>query len=648
MAITALASTPKELYKHVLRGSSESYLKKACAEYEVARLEFMGENGESITNLAYEFITTCESFVEVPYVRSCVTALDQQFQTQTRVLELAMDQAFTEIDFAGVLSKDVVAQCLFAPICIVDIGRQEGPRTMETDGEIANLNETYIRVVKFTDLSLDPDATSWNDKRFVGQRVSVKKSKIALSNSFGVDDHTEAAEFGLPVMTTAEAAEWFALKAEVPQDGTTRSNRAKKSIQKRDQGSAATNRPQQDEEVILWRVAVYNGNECWIVYIADSEAQPDKFIHAERWDAIKKRPDGLGGELELGGGSPLGPFRACSFQDVPGSILGISGIRIIFDLHNSAKKLSSKYVKELLGLKNIFMYKKGAEADAGRVVKARDQDSVAVQDPSNFATIAIGGTRNELVPGMEWLGQAFGNQAGGVRQIGGSEQSASTATAASYLQNGATMKMSRFRNRIWKLAKDCAKEIAYLTLFADPWAYREMQMEIAPNVDVLVAYNRSKMAADAINFMFDVEPFPVPIFDPSMKAQQATQFLSLVMNFLPGIQMGIINPKGLLKLGRIYYGLEDVNELITLPDTPGATQGLMQQNIQGLGPADQQQQGRNNRFAGFVQNRIGQAMESAAQGQQPGQPGGVGIQQPKTQQAKLKTTGGPAIAMNRR
>lgn len=454
----------------------------------------------------------------------------------------------------------------------------------------------------------------------------MRKSKIWEIQPFGVDDPEEIKNIPVEVMTRKEATA-FLLGAEDVTTATSRADVKGKEMRKRDQVGVQSP-PEPVGEIELWRVAIYDGLKVWIAYTVNGDSQPSKFIHVERWDETKQRTDGSGGTLALGGGSPDGPFKHEVFQPVPNTMLGLPGLASIFDLHAAGVKISRKLVSQLLALKKLLVYS-GSGDDAMKVTKAQDQDAIKVRDFKSFATVDVGGTRNELEPGMEMLGQWFQNQGGGVRQLAaGSAQAANTATAATYLQNGASMRLGRFRNRLWMLAARCLEEIAFLSLFADPWAYRELEMPLGPGISVGVVFNRAEIAADAVSFMFDVEPFSVPLYDPTAQQQRIAAFVAFVQPLIPLMQVGMVNPAAVARVGRVDFGLDDVDDLFNLDNMQTmATTALLQQNQQALQPAP-------------VQNIVRNAMQGPAQVQrgaanargQPGRAGGAGNRPPPAQQ----------------
>ena len=625
-----LADNPRQLWNHIVRGVR--FLEPWSALYATLRDEYVGGcwpgvAGRRMVNYVNEMVVAIESYCTVNKVRAAITPKAFKARQFSEIVRLAMNQAYDEMKFSTVIEQ-AASESLFAPIAVVEIGRHEGPRTMEIDGEEMNMLEPYARVVPLTDLTLDPDARGWDQRRWCGRRVTIEQHKIG---QLGVDDPAVAEQLGVDVMTTEEAAAWIAGMNMREYSSDERTGRYARDMRKQGQGSAFHS-DEPSGEVNLWRVAIYDGNKVWIVYTPDSENQPKKFLHVERWDETKQRDDGTGQVLELGGGSPAGPFRALTFYPVVNSLIGLPGLAAIYDLHDAAKKISNKLVNQLLSLKNLLLYEKSAADDAIKVTKAKDLDSIAVRDASKFNVAPIGGTRGELAPGLEMLSAMFGNIGGNTRQVSGTEQSADTATAATYMQNGANMRLGRFRSRLWKLASDCSEEIAFLGLFADPWAYKALEMPMAPGISIPVVFNRAEIAADAEHFMFAVEPFPTPIFDPMMKAQRIDAFLAFVTNNMPMIQMGILNPLAVARIGRTEYGIDDVEDLLPGLDqlAPTAGQMLMQRNTMGLMPNGIQQMTR----------QLGQ-MQQQGGGQPPpqgGRPGGPrpapagGPQTPQTPQ----------------
>lgn len=562
----AFAKTPNDLWNEIRRGvqALDPWLKF----YQVMREEFAGSawpgvRGTRPVNLAYEMVTTITAYTSVPKLRSNVTALNPAVSNLTKLLEHAQNQQFEEMDLAGII-EEAAEECMFAPIAIVDVGRQEGSRTAERDGRKANVAECYARVVPLADLTVDPEAISWRVKRFCGHRITITRDRLREMVPYGVDDPEAAFQkYGVEVMTREEATTWL-LKA--TDRRTTQSETGIRRRQMKDQDLQGVRDKDQKEtdEIDLWRVAIYDGDKTHIVYTIDGPSQPSKFLHIETWQEENVRNDGTGNPIVVGGGSPDGPFKYLSFQPVRYSLLGLPALATIYDLHEASVKLSSKFVNQLLALKNLLLYSRDAASDAARVARAKDLDSLAVTDASKFTVAQIGGTRQELSPGINVLGEWFGNMGGGIRQIGGTSESATTATAASYLQNGATMRLNRFRARVQKLTHTIAKELAFLGLFADPESYRVMQMQLLPGVSIPIEFNRANIMADAMDFNFELEPFSAPVFDPMQMSQRVTQFLGLVTQSAALLQMGIINPQGLARVGRQYYGIDEVDSLFNL------------------------------------------------------------------------------------
>lgn len=560
------ATKPKEVWEEIQRGVQ--MLDPFLAFYQVARDEFVGRVWPGVpdtrpVNLVYEMVSTVESYLSMPRLRAAVKAKTPAAQQYAEIVRLSQDQQFEELKIHNIL-EEAGSECLFAPFAMIDVGRQEGGRVAEIDGTPGNVTQCYARVIPLADAVVDSEAISWEVKRFAGHRVTMKRNKIRTETPYGVDDPAAAYEkYGVEVMTREEATDWL-LKLSDRKNVKSETGTRKRSMREKDTRGVRDKETKELDEIDLWRICVYQGDETFIVYVNDGPTQPEKFIHVERWQDTNIRNDGNGGFVEVGGGTKQGPLKFVSFQGVRASLLGLPGLATIYDLHEASKKISTKLVNQLLALKNLLLYSRDAAGDAARVAKAKDQDSLAVTDASKFQVAQIGGTRAELEPGLRTLGEWFGNTGGGLRQMGGSEQSADTATAASYLQNGAQMRLTRFRNRIYDCACDVAMELAFLGLFADPKAYRTVQMALMPGVSVPLVFNRANIMADAMMFTFGLMQFPAPVFDPMMMAQRTTQFLGLVMQSLPGIQMGVINPAGLANLGRTCYGIDDIDSLVNL------------------------------------------------------------------------------------
>lgn len=528
--------------------------------------------GQRIYNLVQEMLDSVEPDLSPEEVRPAASANRGSLSMQAEVLARLLDQPCREADITG-LAAAVAHELLFAPCAVVRVGRHEGLRTAELDGEEMSVQEPFAHLVPLEGLALDMTARHWKHRTYCAERIVCRKSR--LPGLLGVDPPEYAAlgiPAGTPVMSRAEAAEWLASRTPRPDDGLSGSAQSPEATRPLDED---------DETVQLWYAAVYDGNRVYVVIIPDTQGAPPKFLSCRLWS-----------------GHPRGPFEFARVKIVRDSLLGVPLLASIFDLHQAAVKLGNKLVRQLLNLKNLAVADKSNKDDAMTVKQAQDQELVLLNNTKGATVLSMGGTRPELYEGLSNIERQFGNQSGNVRQNGGTEQAGDTATVATYLQAGGAKRVRRAASAVRGVIGNVVGQFAYRMFFAGPEdavgvpGFHTLEWPVPGDKPIRLTIESPELAADVLDFSFTIDAWGAQTLDPSMRRAAVTQFLELVARLMPLVQVGAVRPEALATIGREEYGIRNVDQILAdftgrqvavesiafgslpVPPMPGMTAGI--------------------------------------------------------------------------
>lgn len=553
--------TPAELYKAIRRDYEllegwRTLYANFEGEYRGAQSGFgkKKRGGKRPVNLIQEFVDGALPDLVPEEVIPAVTAKRADATVDADVLNIDLEQQFSEMGLVDEV-ENAAHELLFAPIVLCEMGRHEGCKTVEVDGERFSLTEAFCKVHRFSDICVDLEAVKWKDRRYAAVRVLIRRDQAIAQGIFGKDPvigpdgMPQEDPNSPPVLTKQEAADFLnGIGTNREGSGDMRS---------------PIGEPEEDdklETVQLWRVAIYEGNDVHIAYINDAEGQPTKWLYHERHR-----------------GHPMGPFSCARARWASDSMLGPPLISAIADVHDACVALGNKMVKQLMNLKNIAVGRKDARDDAMRIQESEDSNIVLLDDPEPTKNIQIGGISKEFPGGLAWLQQQFGNQAGNIRQVAGTEGGADTATVASYMQQGGRQRLRRSAMKLKRMLDDVCAFVAFALVFdrgeggAGIPGYREVELKL-PTGEVIPmvlkeGLEADEAAADILRFTFKIQSWATQIVDPNMKAARVTEFIGTCQSMLPLIQAGLFKPSAPARLGQQVFGLTDIDAY--MPDLTG-------------------------------------------------------------------------------
>lgn len=497
--------------------------------------------GRPINRLAQAQATLVPNLVmESPKHR--VRTARAELRGEAELLELALDTLYRDLDMVQVM-REVVLDAIFAPLGIVRVGMATGAEQVKYDDWREPRAHPFVARIDFDDYVYDTTARCRREMKYEGHRYRVPKQYAIDSGIFGHSTVPGAANPEEAVaMLTSAAAIHDDPKGE-------------------DRGARTSDRWELADLIELWDIAVYDAGQTWLVTVLGNPeglepAADGKWLMCEPMNATRQRP-----------------YLTLTFVDVPNSPLGRPLAADWMDLHDATVVASNKAMNKIKTGKTNFGFRPEGEDDALTIRDAPDGQFVKMADPEAVKQFEIGGITKEDIEGLNWLGNAWAEASGNLPLQGGQDSAASTgtATAAQYLQANSTTTIRDKQDRVRRFHIQIDTFLGeYLT--TDPGIDMPLPYRLEGGESITVNYTAAMRQAGPVDVNFDVEPFAEAGMDPNVRIARVGEFLTQVVNMIPGMQAGLIQPSGMVSLGRQEYGIENLDELIPDVQNMMATQ----------------------------------------------------------------------------
>lgn len=495
-----------------------------------------------------------------------------ELRGEATLLELALDLLWENDEVLSEV-RQAVADAILGPLGIIRLGMRAGAQYVTVEhGHNSNVSEPYCRRISLDDYSCDPSARTRRELRWEAVRYRIPRAEAIESGIFGRDPQDYAPdEVQFEDQSTRQEAR------EILEDIPGLEASAGQRSDAADIGKAGSglDRFALVDTIELWDVFFYTGQDTYTITIPAQHSK-ENVAHAEKWLLVEKWQ-----------GPEEGPLRVIGFCDMPDQVLFKPVVADWRDLHDLAKVISAKLGREAANAKVLWGVKADGEDDAMTVKNKADSGIVRLTGDKAPEKIEVVGVVKELMPLLEWIEREWANQSGNLPLTGGqgSDATDQTATAAQYLQANASQRISDMRRRVEDLLRAIDRHFGwYLT--TDPLIKLPVPYRIPGGETITIEYDAGTRRGDFQHYVFDIERYSAVGQDPNVRLKRVSDFLALVLEFIPAIQAGIVSIDGLTNLGRQEFGIENLDEL--LPMQAMRLQAEAHAQAQGLQPGQPQ------------------------------------------------------------
>lgn len=413
--------------------------------------------------------------------------------------------------------------------------------------------ELFQEPVDFDDISIDPNATTWESRRFVARRFRISRTKAIQDRMFGYDPMLEA-PINPNVATHQEVDAILGRLIPISRQTATTNERVSSMS-----GTTSATTSGDDDTVELWDVYWREQGRTVVFTIAGSQdgqnpAQAATGTMGEvKFLAVREHQGAEGGPVRR-----LTLFPA-GFQMHPASL-----DKWQRELAVVADALSNKLIIQLLNAKQVNLYNRAQTDEADLARRASDGDWIGVDGQPLFSTVQMGGMIDQLVPGISLVMEQLNNITNNTQLAGGTNEMSKTATAYQGMANRVAGYLAFLQQRVTDFASECLRDRAFFVL-NDPEMNMTIPFRVNDELVVPVQYTPAQMEGTYDHFAFTIEEGSMPWVDPVVEAQVITQF---IVTELPAIVqfigMRLLKPAAVRILAR-KKGIRNVDQIINDP-----------------------------------------------------------------------------------
>jgi len=439
------------------------------------------ESMKNPSNLLLQVTNTWLANIVGQRVRADVEGLGQNLAFPARLRQMRLERLCDKIKLAQI-HEDVVLDAMVTGLGIYRTGLKAGSKTYQINGEQFDPGVPFACRVDLDDYASDPFAKVREEEAWRANRLVVTDASLVESGIIDINDIDD-----IPWKRTRR--EWT---TELRGDMT--------DFDDRTYGTEDALRV-----IEPWDVAIYDG---------DTVLQGLYLAEAQKW-LVEPR------EIEAPTGSP---YEFLEFLRVNNSVMPVSLLGNLLDLHSAIAAVSTKLTRQILAAKTVFGYEKAAEEIAIQAIQADDMESIAGASKDKMGVFEMGGIIGSLYQGVDWLSGMANNQAGALQQLNGTKDIGKTAYTSQLLQNNAQTLLARPREKSLLALQNVVGKLAWY-LEHDPLTQEVFPHRLPGGETVDVQWDPDSKEGDFENFNFRVRAFEPATIDP---ATERLRFLDMM------------------------------------------------------------------------------------------------------------------------
>jgi len=220
-----------------------------------------------------------------------------------------------------------------------------------------------------------------------------------------------------------------------------------------------------------------------------------------------------------------GPFDVLSYKCFPNSPVPIPPAWGWTDYDTAANILMNKMRGQAENEKTIIAYSSEAAEDMDRVAKAGDRETVRVNDVTAMQQVQFGGVNPDSYNFLGLLESQYAISGGNLYTIGGRGPQAKTLGQEQMLQSNASRILEDMSTQVHEFTEAIIRKWIWHFL-SDPLMQRHEIKRIPGVTDVDVIFDRVAKEGDFNDFVFEVQPYSMQKYHPTLEYQKTMSFLT--------------------------------------------------------------------------------------------------------------------------
>jgi hypothetical protein len=541
--------SPQELAKARDRGFEDlqwarELRVKAIREFAGRHYGENPDDEQRVVNLIAQSGTVLSAHLTEERISHKISPKLASLRYESEKVRIMLDQLGEEMDLVE-KDEELITDAILGGMGIQKLGLKAGQDSYKMDPVEVPRAEPYAENVSLDDYVCDGAAKHLRGVYFEGHRSRIARDEALQLVEDGIygRDPEEYEEGEEPIEFLATREEAIQLINDCPRlgaDGRGVQDPAEAISQDLD-----PKRFELVDTIELWDLVVYCSDGPKQVTMATGAG-------ATKYLAVSDYPT-----------PEMSPYHKLCFLKVPDNKMPMALVALWGDVHEAAKKVGNKIVRQIIKAKRNYVYRADQEDEAMATKKAMDQEFIK-GDPAGIAAIDYGGVIKDLYPGVEWLTGQFNNASGNIQLLNGQGEISDTATEAQYAQGNAHKNVRRMQYKVRCFRRKRAKHLAWLKL-SDPMMDEVLPYRMPGGKLVDLRLSAETREGDYLDYLYDIETDTSAQSDPAIETKRAVEMFGVLGQLMPFVQAGILDGLEIMRILSRRFGVEDLDKAILDP-----------------------------------------------------------------------------------
>lgn len=225
------------------------------------------------------------------------------------------------------------------------------------------------------------------------------------------------------------------------------------------------------------------------------------------------------------GGPEGGPFDVLTYKKFPNSPIPIPPAWGWTDYDTAANVLANKMRTQAENEKTVITYSADAAEAMKQVADAGDRETVQVNDVDSMKPVVFPGINPESYNWIGYIESQFSIGNGNLYTMGGQGSQAKTLGQEQMMQSNASRILEDMVVQVHDFTESIMRKWVW-RLWTDPLIQMPEVKRIPGVVDLDVVFDQADKEGDFQDFSFDIEPYSMQRYSPTLEYQKTIQFLT--------------------------------------------------------------------------------------------------------------------------
>ena len=276
-------------------------------------------------------------------------------------------------------------------------------------------------------------------------------------------------------------------------------------------------------------------------------------------------------------GPEMGPYKKMGFNDVPENIMPTSPASHLATLARIANNLMRKQKRQASRQKDVHMYTAAGKDDAARLQRSDDGQWINVNDPSQVATLKMGGVDQGNQAFLISVMQLFDRMAGNLTGMLGLGAQAPTASQEQILQGRISSKEAQMQYTVLDATTSLIRDLGWL-LWNDQVRVMPGSFPIqgTDNYTADATWTPDHREGEYGDYNIDIDVYSMSYESPEQKAAKLNMLLTQIYGPMAQILMsqgGVLNLQKLVEQHAQLLNLPQLKECISFGNIPSEGTG---------------------------------------------------------------------------